>query len=152
MKDAMNIITPQALALRQQFEALAIEYWYDVDFGWGRNAHAYYTEDAVFTTSLKSRVGRAEIQAFYDAREARGARTSVHLVQNFRIVPESGDRVQCNYVMSLHAADGEGVLPSRPAIMIADVRETVVHEADGQWRYALRTLRPLFRDDTPTTG
>ncbi|UKI08297.1 hypothetical protein [Variovorax paradoxus] len=54
--------------------------------------------------------------------------------------------------MSLYAADGEGVLPSRPAIMIADVRETVVRQPDGAWLYALRTLRPLFRDDTPTTG
>ncbi|WP_269758568.1 hypothetical protein [Variovorax sp. E3] len=73
-------------------------------------------------------------------------------MQNFRAVPVSPDRVDCNYVMSLYAADGEGVLPSRPAIMIADVRETVVRQADGGWLYALRTLRPLFRDDTPTTG
>ncbi|WP_219218667.1 nuclear transport factor 2 family protein [Variovorax boronicumulans] len=140
------------LALRQTLEALAIDYWYEVDFNWGQEAPAYYTEDAVFTTSQKSRTGRAAIADFYSARQARGARTSLHLVQNFRAVPTAADRADCNYLMSLFAADGEGVLPSKPAIMVADVRETLVRQADGRWLCALRTLRPLFRDDTPTTG
>ncbi|MCW5223127.1 hypothetical protein D5041_05820 [Verminephrobacter aporrectodeae subsp. tuberculatae] len=149
----MNLTPPgETLALRHTLQALAIDYWYEVDFNWGQNAHAYYTEDAVFTTSQKSRTGRAMIADFYRARQARGARTSLHVVQNFRAQPSAPDRAQCNYLMSLFAADGAGVLASRPAIMIADVRETVVRQADGGWLYALRTLRPLFRDDTPTTG
>ena len=115
----------EKLAIRQALEALAVDYWYEVDFNWGQDAHAYYTEDAVFTTSQKSRTGRAAIADFYNARQARGARTSLHVVQNFRVVPVSPQRVDCNYVMS---------------------------QPDGAWLYALRTLRPLFRDDTPTTG
>ncbi|ABM58798.1 conserved hypothetical protein [Verminephrobacter eiseniae EF01-2] len=148
----MNMTQDELLALRHRLEALAIDYWHEVDFNWGQNAHAYYTEDALFTTSQKSRTGRAVIAEFYRARQARGARTSLHVVQNFRVQPSAPDCAQCNYVMSLFAADGAGVLPSKPAIMIADVRETVVRQADGAWLYALRTLRPLFRDDTSTTG
>jgi hypothetical protein len=54
--------------------------------------------------------------------------------------------------MSLFAADGEPVLPSRPAIMVAIAEEVVVRQADGRWLYESRQLRPLFRDNTPTTG
>lgn len=141
------------LRARQELEALAVEYWHEVDVNGGRAALAFYTEDAVFTTSLKSRRGRDEIHAFYTARTARGPRLSLHVVQNFRVVLDSPLVARCDYVMSLYAADGEPVLPSRPAIMIARAIERVVREReDAPWRYAERTLVPLFRDDTPTTG
>lgn len=142
----------QMLEVRQDLEALAIEFWNEVDLNWGRNAHDYYVEHAVFTTSVRPICGRAAIQQFYASREARGARTSVHLVQNFCVMPASAHEVETRYVMSLHAADGVGVLPSKPAIMIAEVRETALRQDDGTWRYAARTIKALFRDDTPTTG
>ncbi|WP_269758569.1 hypothetical protein [Variovorax sp. E3] len=63
----------EKLALRQALEALAVDYWYEVDFNWGQNADAYYTDDAVFTTSQKSRTGRAAIADFY-TRGRRAAR------------------------------------------------------------------------------
>jgi hypothetical protein len=138
--------------VRQELEALAIDYWYEVDFNWGQQAHAFYTADAEFTTSLKTRRGHQEIRDFYHARQARGARTSLHVVQNFRVGSIAVPRVDVNYIMSLYAADGEGVQPSKPAIMVADVRETLVRQPDGSWLYSARTLKPLFRDDTPTTG
>ncbi len=141
------------LRARQALEALAVEYWHEVDVNGGREAHAFYTEDAIFTTSLKSRRGRDEIRAFYTARTARGPRLSLHVVQNFRVVLDTPLVARCDYVMSLYAADGEAVLPSRPAIMIARTTERAVREReDGPWLYAERTLTPLFRDDTPTTG
>jgi hypothetical protein len=36
--------------------------------------------------------------------------------------------------------------------MMADVRDEIVRDTDGHWRYASRTITPLFRDGTPTTG
>jgi len=142
-----------ALKARQELEALAVEYWYEIDVHGGGNAHLFYTEDATFTTSLKSRRGHDEIRAFYAARTERGPRLSLHIVQNFRAVLISPTLAHCDYVMSLYAADGEPILPSRPAIMIARATERVVREREGSpWRYAERTLTPLFRDDTPTTG
>ncbi|WP_420223581.1 nuclear transport factor 2 family protein [Pigmentiphaga litoralis] len=96
--------------------------------------------------------GRAAIEAFYERRRDRGARVSLHVVQNFRIEPESDTRVRCQYILNLYAADGVPVLPSRPAIMLALVEEVVLKQADGTWRYASRRVFPQFRDETPTTG
>lgn len=143
----------EQLAIRQELEALLIEYWYDVDMNWGREAHLYYTEDGRYVTSQKTRVGREAIRQFYTDRHDRGARISLHLVQNFRCVVESAERASCNWVLSLYANDGEPILPSKPPIMIADVRDVVLREADGQWRCQSRVIKALFKDfDTPTTG
>lgn len=150
MSDRNRFNEPTLLA-RQQLEALAVEYWYEVDVNGGARAHEFYTEDATFTTSIKTRRGRAAIRDFYTAREQRGARVSLHVVQNFRVVLEGENRARCDYIMSLYAADGEAVLPSRPAIMIARATEVVVR-LGGQWLYEDRRLTALFRDDTPTTG
>ncbi|MFC5499272.1 nuclear transport factor 2 family protein [Caenimonas terrae] len=142
----------ELLALRYQLEVLAIDFWHDVDANGGRNAASYYVEDALFATSIREYRGRTAIHEFYNRRERRGARVSLHLVQNFRIEPQGADRVRCEYVMSLFAADGEPPLPSRPAIMIAIAEELAVRQPDGRWLYQSRRLKPLFRDDTPTTG
>ncbi len=53
------------------------DYRHDVDRNWGRNAAAYYTEDAVFGGEAATYTGRAEIAAFYQYphrswRRARG--------------------------------------------------------------------------------
>lgn len=144
--------TRERLALRQELEALAVDFWHEVDNNEGKHAARYYVEDAVFATSIREYRGRQAIHDFYTRREQRGPRVSLHIVQNFRIEPLAATRVRCEYVMSLFAADGEPVLPSRPAIMVAIAEEVVVRQADGTWLYESRRLRPLFRDNTPTTG
>jgi hypothetical protein len=146
------MIDSKTLALRHQLEALAIDYWHEVDMNAGARAPAYYTDDAVFGTSAREYHGRAAIEQFYWVREARPARVSIHLMQNFRIEIDQDDRVRCNYFLSLFAADGEPVLPSQPAVMIAAVDEIVLRQLDGAWRYASRKVRPLFRDGTPSRG
>lgn len=144
--------TSTKLALRHELEALAIDYWHEVDILGGAGASQYYVEDAVFRTSVNEYRGRAEIEAFYARRRSRGPRVSLHLVHNFRIEVESPARVRCGYVIALHAADGEPVLPSKAPILLGLAEEVAVKEPDGRWRYASRRIRPLFRDDTPTTG
>jgi hypothetical protein len=146
----MNI--KEQLALRYELEALAIDFWHEVDANGGRNAASYYVDDAVFATSIREYHGRAAIHDFYNRREQRGPRVSLHVVQNFRIEPQGAERVRCEYIMSLFAADGEPPLPSRPAIMVAIAEEIALRQADGRWLYESRRLKPLFRDDTPTTG
>jgi hypothetical protein len=140
------------LLLRQQLEARAIDYWWEVDMRDGVHAPDYYTDDAVFGTSVREYRGRAAIAAFYATRHGRPARVSLHLMQNFAIEPETQDRVRCRYFLSLFAADGEAVLPSRPPTMIARVDEIAVRQVDDAWLYALRKVQPLFRDDSPTRG
>jgi ketosteroid isomerase-like protein len=146
------MINDDTLALRQQLESLAIEYWHEVDMNGGARAPGYYTDDAVFGTSAREYHGRAAIEEFYWGRPARPARVSLHLMQNFRIEVESPGKAQCHYFLSLFAADGEPVLPSQPAVMIAAVHEIVRRQPDGIWRYLSRKVRPLFRDGTSSRG
>lgn len=142
----------EMLSVRHELEALAIEYWHEVDANRGYKAHEFYTEDATFSTSLRTRQGHKEIQEFYQSRRQRDARLSLHIVQNFRIAKMQDKLACCNYILSLYAADGEPVLPSKAPIMIATVQETAERQPDRTWRYRDRTLTALFRDDTPTTG
>ena len=152
MNTAIDMGRGELLALRFELQALAIDFWHEVDAHGGRDAARYYLEDALFATSIREYRGRAAIHDFYNRREQRGPRVSLHVVQNFRIEARAPDHVRCEYVMSLFAADGAPVLPSRPAIMVAIAQEEVRRQPDGQWLYASRRLTPLFRDETPTTG
>jgi SnoaL-like domain len=140
------------LATTVACQALAVDYWYDVDFNWGRTAHEFYTETGVFKTTEHEFKGREAVRAFYGWREGRGDRVARHVINNVRVKPEGRDRAHVSYIMSLFAADGKPVLPSEPAIMVADVTEVCVREADGRWRNEARTIRPIFRSKTPTTS
>ncbi len=143
----------QHLALRYELESQTIDFWNEVDINGGLEAAGYYVENAVFETSVREYHGRAAIEAFYVRRRERTApRVSLHLVNNFRIEIDSDTRVRCQYILSLFAADGAPILPSRPAIMLALVEEVVLLQADGRWLYESRRVNPQFRDETPTTG
>lgn len=142
----------ERLVILREIDDLAVAYWNDVDTNWGRNAHDHFTEDGIFTTSIKTRRGRSAIKEFYQGRIDRGERVARHLINNHKVVIHGRDHVSTMWILSLFAADGAPILPSRPAIMIADVREDIVRGADDRWRYKSRVVTPLFRDDTPTTG
>lgn len=142
----------ERLRIRQEIEARAIDYWYEVDVHDGLRAHEYFTADGVFTSSVKTHRGQEAIKAFYAQRKVRGSRTSRHVISNFRVVVADRDHASTQWVLSLYAADGMPILPSKPPIMLADVIEELVREPDGVWRYRSRTIRAVFRDDTPTTG
>ena len=144
--------TLERLQILREIEDLSINYWNDVDTNWGKTAHEYYTEDGSYTTSLKTRTGRIAIKDFYDSRENRGDRVARHFINNHKITIHDRNRVSAVWILSLFAADGKPVLPSRPAIMIADVHDEILRGKDGRWLYKSRTIKALFRDETPTTG
>lgn len=145
-------VSASHLALRAELEALTIEYWHDVDTNGGQCAAGFYVDDGLYATTLREYRGRAAIENFYSVRRARGSRVSLHLVNNFRLAQATDERALCQYILNLLAADGEPVLPSRPAILVAVVDEESVKQADGSWRCKSRRITPLFRDETPTTG
>ena len=142
----------EKLQIVRAIEELMVDFWYEVDVNRGANAHHYFTEDCTYTTSITTRRGRDAIERFYDAREARGDRVSRHLVSNHRITIHDHNRASAVWVLCLFAADGKPILPSRPPIMMADVRDDLVRGDDQRWLYKSRVITPLFRDDTPTTG
>jgi ketosteroid isomerase-like protein len=129
------------------------EYWYEVDRNKGQRAHEYFTDDGVYTTTIKSRKGHAAIREFYDDRQVREAsRTSRHIISNERVTVINANNATCDWILQLHAANGAPVLPSEVAILIGDVHDVLTRHADGEWRYVSRTITPIFKSSTPTTG
>ncbi len=62
-----------------------VDYWHDVDVNGGKAVASMYLEDGVFHAGPgKPLVGREAIAQFYGWRVDRGARTSRHVVTNFR--------------------------------------------------------------------
>jgi hypothetical protein len=140
------------LRIRQELEVLNIAFWRDVDSNWGRTAHEFFTEDGVYTTSQKSRKGRDAIRGFYSDRQDRGDRLARHLINNFHVTVHDADHATAEWTMCLYAADGVAPLDSEPPILIGAVTDECVRGADGKWRYASRTTKPLFKGSRPTTG
>ncbi len=145
--DAMHIAR-----IETEIGRLNIDYWYDVDRHEGRSAHEFYTEDGVFTTSIRSRTGRDAIAAFYRGRQDGRVRTARHVIANLRVQVHDAGHASADWILLLYAADGAPVLPSESAIMIADVHDVCVRGEDDRWRYASRTIVPVFKSSTPTTG
>jgi len=140
------------LRIRQELEVLNIAFWHDVDSNWGRNAHTFFTEDGVYTTSHKARTGHEAIKEFYTGRQAKGERVARHLIHNFHVTVRDDNHATAEWTMCLHAEDGVPPLMSEPPILIGAVTDECVRGADGRWRYAARTTRPLFKGSRPTSG
>ena len=136
----------------QEITSLLARHWHDVDRNWGRNAHNDYVAEGSYTTSQRQRTGREAIKEFYTGRHDRGERVARHLISNLHVTVHDANSASAIWVLSLHAADGAPIHPSKPAIMVADVADELVRDNDGTWKYRSRTITPLFRDDTPTTG
>jgi hypothetical protein len=143
--------TQRELSIAQEIAAMTADYWNDVDCNWGATAHEFFTEDGVFHVDDHEFKGRAGVRDFYGWRKGRGARVARHLVNNLQIDVRDDHHANTTWVLCLYAADGEAPLPSRPPIMIADVHEQCVREADGFWRYKHRRMKAVFVGDTPVT-
>ena len=137
--------------LLTELAAFETEYWHEVDRNWGREAYTYYREDGAFVIGDKRMDGPKAVSDFYGWRQGRGARTARHLVSNFRLASATGDRATLECVMCLYAADGVPVLDSKPAIMMADVTSDCARDGNGQWRYVLHHLKPIFMGGVPPT-
>ena len=129
-----------------------VAYWHDVDFNWGVNAGAHYTDDAVFEGGRIYYDGRSEIEEFYAWRKERGARVNVHLVGNFYCQFESGTLAKVAWICTLYAHDGEAPQPTAAPISITRVEDVFVLSDDGQWLCKHRKWNGLFRGGVSTTS
>ena len=125
-------------------ERAITDFWWEVDRNLGRQACAYFTEDAYFDLGGKPLVGHEAIAGFYTGREARGPRTTRHLVQNFQVRPVSPDEATALYLMAIYGADGEPVHPAALPILLCDVEDRLVRREDGRWLIAEHRLIALF--------
>jgi hypothetical protein len=139
------------LDLIAELSALNVTFWQDVDHNWGRRAHEFFVEDGVYSVPGKALAGRQAIRDFYSWREGRGPRVARHCIVNFHAAHAGPDRAICNWILLLHAADGEPVLPTAPPIQISDFDDVCVRGVDGVWRYQSRTLTELFAGGAAVT-
>lgn len=122
-----------------------VDYWYEVDIKGGAGVSQMFVEDGIFHAGPgKPLVGRAAIEQFYSWRQDRGARTSRHVVTNFRAEFTDSRHATTYCVMTLYAADGKPVLPTAPPIAVTDLIDRCVKCDDGVWRCIERTIVPLF--------
>lgn len=141
----MVLTQDEASRIRQAVQDRLIEYWWDVDRDGAGRALEFYTEDCVYLMCEHRMEGRAAIRRYYDYRDSRGPRLVRHVVTNLRACAQAPDRATLDAVLCVYAADGVPVLPSTPPIMIADEACEFVRGADGEWRFRLHRITPLFR-------
>ncbi len=138
-------MTPeQRAAATQVLYMNMIDYWYEVDVKGGAGVSEMYTEDGIFNGGGKPLVGRDAIEQFYSWRQDRGARTSRHVIANFRAEFSDDTHATTHCVMMLYAADGTPPLPTAPPIATCDLIDRCVKGDDGKWRYSERTFVLLF--------
>jgi hypothetical protein len=148
----MTMADRDVLDLNAELALLLAEYWYEVDVNLGRDAARYYTDDAEFHGPQASYIGPAKIQQFYDWRIAQGPRLAVHSFTNLRAWYTGAGSVAATYYMSIYAANGVKVLPSKPPITISLLTERYRRGPQGQWLCSYRRFETLFEGDTPVTN
>ncbi|MDT5347910.1 MAG: hypothetical protein QOH91_1197 [Mycobacterium sp.] len=131
-------ITPQ---LRQQIEALSIEYAWLIDHGHAERAAELFTEDATLDTGVALH-GIAAIRDALTKRAALDIR-SRHVVSNVRLVGQAADRVRGTVLMTVYRrTDHQGEEPE--VFIIAEADDLYRLGADGRWRFAQRLAAPIF--------
>ena len=140
-----SALTPhESFRIRQEVKDRLIDYWWDVDRNGAKNALDFYTPDGLYLMCDHRMQGHAAIKAYYDYRDARGARLVRHVVSNLRAQVQSRDQALVDGTMCVYAADGVPVLPSTPPIMVADIEGDCVREAHGPWRFRRFQIVALF--------
>ena len=124
---------------------LITNYWFDVDFNGGCNAHDFYVPNGLFAVGDNRFQGHEQIRAFYAWRQRRGHTTSRHLINNLQVLPTDEQHVRLIGVLSLYRADGRPpFVGERPPMLVADVRADCVRGDDKLWRYESHQLQPIF--------
>jgi hypothetical protein len=140
------------LAVTAELYEMAVRYWHDVDTNGGRSAAEFYTDDGVFHGEKQIHRGREQIREFYQWREGRGGRLSIHGIINFSVNELTDLQAISTYYMFLYAADGEPILPTAPPNIISLCTDTCVRTEDGEWLYKLRRFKTMFQGGLPTTS
>jgi len=140
------------LKLNAELALQLADYWHEIDANGGRNASAYYTEDAEFHGQMASYLGRAKIQQFYDWRVNQGPRLSVHSFTNLRAWFTGPDTAEATNFLFLYAANGVRILPTHPPITISLATDRYWRSPEGRWLCTYRRFEHLFEGGAPITN
>ena len=78
------------LTLLQALTALEVDYWYEVDHNWGRQAHRYYAEGGIFAIGDKKMQGQDAVAAFLSMARITRRKSSWPCRDQFQCPGERG--------------------------------------------------------------
>jgi hypothetical protein len=131
------------LAIRLALEDLNAAFTHHLDHGEIEALVALFTADAIYTHGARVSSGRAEIDALFRQRIAKGPRTTRHIYSGLRFAIESDHAASGTSVCLSFAADGMPPLPARP-FLVADFVDRYRRDDDGCWRFAERHIHRVF--------
>lgn len=143
---ATELTSGDRLGIRLALEDLNAAFAHHLDHGNIDELVALFTDDALYTHGPRISRGRAEIETVFRKREARGPRTSRHLLSGLRIAIDSPTSASGSSVCLSFAADGVPPLPAKP-FLVADFEDRYRLDADGSWRFAERHILRVFTAD-----
>lgn len=130
-------------SLREELLEVVIALWFEIDHHNGATASNFFLPDAELSFSARSFRGKADIDAVYADRAARGPRVSRHVVTNLHVTEASADRAAAISTLILYAEDGEPPRPTTAPAMVGDVSD-VFERHDGRWLIRSRRIDNLF--------
>jgi hypothetical protein len=141
----MQLPDTDDLKLWYALNRLMTNYWADVDYKGGSQAHEFYLPNALYVVGANRFEGEENIRAFYSRRRQRGEATTRHLIDNLRVFRDDARRTRVTGVMSLYRATGRPPISEvRPLAMIADFEARCVLGDDQLWRFRSHVVQPIF--------
>ena len=150
-KGAIKMTAHDQLLLHHALFELEARYWHEVDCNAGRRAHEFYVADGLMVVGHNQFRGREKIKEFYQWREgqARNAVSSVktirHLINNLYVKSSTPDCAKVLGIVSFYGSvQPAPARQAKPPVLIADLINECVLDADNCWRFRSHTLRPVF--------
>jgi hypothetical protein len=130
--------------------SLVVNYWRDVDYNEGRDAHRFYVANGSFIVGDNHFDTHEGIRTFYAWRRRREKFGTRHLLSDLVVVADGERRVRGLGVVTLHRASGRPPFRTTMPSLISDLTCNCVCDEDDTWRFESHILDPLFiGDDVP---
>jgi len=133
---------------RLAIQQLNDDFCHELDRGDADGFARLFTPDALYTFGPRILRGTAQIRDFYLNRTRDGPRTSRHFVTGLRIEFVSEQAARGLSVCMTFSAPGLPPIESTVPAVVADF-EDVYALTDGQWQFAERHIRPMFKAAVP---
>jgi hypothetical protein len=144
------------LSLLTATQDLLAGIWYDIDVRGGQNVADCFVADGRLRIEGHTVRGRAEIDALYAKRRARGPRITRHRMSNLYAVDCQAEASTASatiyHCMTLYAQDGNQPGALTVPIMVADVLDELVVFEGGAILLRSRSLDGVFVAPDATFG
>lgn len=124
---------------RGEIEQLITEMLWRLDHGQADRLWELYTEDGVSDGPMGVMEGRESLRAWGEKRAAAPAPNGRHHLGGIRLAWQGEDLIGYVQYVTYRESSAEPLLPAS----VGEFHE-VYRRVDGEWRFASRTIRPLF--------